>query len=312
MASASDGGGSIRIPSAACGVFGLKPTRGRTPGAGWGGLSTVHVVSRSVRDSAAFLDATCGPAAGDVTVLERPERRYLDLVAQDPRRLRIAVTDLGWEGVRPSPEVIAAVRRTADLLSDLGHDVVEGRPTLSPGDIAEALPGLWRFVSTGVAHNLDLWSAESGQPLTPELFEPLTWEVAQEGRLVTGTELLASFDAQTKLVALVQPFFVDHDAWLLPTVSEVAPRNGEWQFPAHWPRAGAMRMAMFNPPLSTALANYTGQPAMSVPLENDVATGLPIGSQIYGRWGDEATLLQLAGQLERARPWAGRRPELAR
>jgi amidase len=310
VASASDGGGSIRIPAAACGVFGLKPTRGRTPGGGWGGLSVVNVVSRSVRDTAAFLDAAAGPMPGDASPLPRPERSFLASLDLPLRRLRIAVGDGGFQGVRYQPEVLAAVRRLADELADLGHDVVEGRPALTDELLAATTAHLDRLVYVGTARGLDQWSAAMERPLDETELEPLTCLAAQWGRQVTATQLLEAYDAQAQLCAVAHAFFADHDAWLLPTVAEVAPRLGEWQFPAHDPAFGGFRMRQFVPPMSTSLANVTGQPAVSLPVDPEPGSGLPIGAMLYGRWGDEETLLQLSSEIEHARPWRERRPRL--
>jgi Asp-tRNA(Asn)/Glu-tRNA(Gln) amidotransferase A subunit family amidase len=310
VASASDGGGSIRIPAAACGVFGLKPTRGRTPGGGWGGLSVVNVVSRSVRDSAAFLDAAAGPLPGDTTPLARPARSFVSCLDEPVGKLRIAVGDGGYQGVRYQPEVLASVRRLADRLADLGHDVVEGRPALTDELLAATSVHMDRLVSVGTARSLDQWSVAMGRPVDQTQLEPLTSYIAELGRQVTATQLLEAFDAQGELGAVAHAFFTEYDAWLLPTVAEVPPRLGEWQFPAHDPFFGWLRMRMFIPPMATSLANITGQPAVSVPVDPEPGSGLPIGAMVYGRWGDEATLLQLSAQIEQDRPWRHRTPTL--
>jgi amidase len=308
VASASDGGGSIRIPSAACGVFGLKPTRGRTPGSGWGGLAVVHVVSRSVRDSAAFLDAACGPLPGDASPLPRPGTSFLAAVDRPFRRLRIAVGDGGFQGVRYQPEVLDSVRRIADQLADLGHEVVEGRPALTPELMARSKVHVDRLVMAATARGLDQWALAMGRPLDRSELEPLTWWYAEQGWQLPATQLLDALEGQAELCAVAHAFFSEHDAWLLPTVAEVAPTLGEWQFPADDPTVGFFRMLQFIPPFATQLANITGQPAVSLPADPDPVTGLPIGAMVYGRWGDEQTLLQLSAEIEQARPWRHRRP----
>ncbi|MHB8509098.1 MAG: amidase [Candidatus Dormibacteria bacterium] len=309
VASASDGGGSIRIPASACGLVGLKPTRGRTAGAGWGGLAVNHVVTRSVRDSAAFLDVGCGPEPGTLYPLSRPAQPFLDAIASEPRKLRIAVApDIGWEGVRYAPEVLSALRRTADLLAGLGHEVVTGRPHLPEAFVASVIPKLDRIVPAAVARSVDVWAAVTGRTPGPGDLEPLTWQFVERGREVGAGLYFEAMEARQQLAAAAEPFFAEHDIWLLPTLGEVPPPNGDWQLPADEPMYAFLRMSMFIPPLSTALANYTGQPAISLPLETDEATGLPIGLQFYGGFGDEVTLLQLARQLEQARPWAERHP----
>lgn len=298
-ASASDGGGSIRIPAAACGLVGLKPSRGRTPNIGWGGLSVAHVLTRTVRDSAGFLDVASVSSPGS----------FLSAIDTRPERLRVAVTTDAWEGVRYAPEVLKAVEHTGALLRELGHDVVPGRPDLSPALIASVLPKLQRaFVPVSIARSLDAWSTMTGKPLDESDFEPLTWRFATWGREMTGSKYADALEAQRQLTDAITPFFDKHDVWLLPSLGELPPEHGVWQFPQHDPTFGFFRMTMFVPPLSTPLANYTGQPAISLPLEHDDATGLPVGVQFYGRYGDEATLLRVARQLEEARPWAERSP----
>lgn len=311
VASASDGGGSIRIPAAACGLVGLKTTRGRNPGIGWGGLGVVHVLARSVRDTAAFLDASCGPLPGDAIPMPRPERAFLDAAAAPPARLRIAMSTEMWLGVRVAPNVIEAVERTAALLAELGHEVVEGRPALTEQDLGDLFPRLDRIMPAAVARNLDQFALLSGQEVDLDRIEPVSRLIVEMGRKVTAMEYLEALEAQTQLVAKVRPFFDTNDVWLLPTTAEVAPPIGAWVFPPDDPLHGALRMTMFVPPLMTSLANQTGQPAISLPLEQDATTGMPIGMQLYGRFGDEATLLQLATQLEAAQPWADRHPSVS-
>jgi amidase len=311
VASASDGGGSIRIPSASCGLVGLKTSRGRNPGIGWGGLGVVHVVSRTVRDTAAFLDATSGPTHADAQPMARPEHSFLSCASEPPGRLRIAFHAGAFQGVRVAPEVIAVVERTAALLEELGHEVVEDRPAISGADLAEHLPRMDYLMPAAVARNLEVFARASGQEVDLDRIEPTSRAVVEMGRKITAMQFLEGSEALAAMTALARPFFETYDAWLTPTVAEVAPPNGSWQWPGHDPLFGGFRMTMFVPPLMTSLANQTGQPAISLPLEQDAATGLPIGVQLYGRYGDEATLLRLAAQLEAARPWADRHPNLA-
>jgi Asp-tRNA(Asn)/Glu-tRNA(Gln) amidotransferase A subunit family amidase len=308
VASASDGGGSIRIPSAACGLVGLKTTRGRNPGIGWGGLSVAHVVCRTVRDTAAFLDATCGPWPGDPQPMSKPAQPFLASVGEAPGRLRIGMCTEMWQGVRVAPTVIAAVERTAELLRELGHDVVEGRPGITEEDLAALFPRIDHVMPAAVARNLDMFAELSGQEVDLDRIEPVSRLVIELGRKVTGVQYAAGLEALGTMTAKARPFFDSHDAWLLPTTAEVAPPNGAWIFPPEDPLHGGLRMTMFVPPLMTSLANQIGHPAISLPLEQDAATGLPIGVQLYGRFGDEAGLLRIAAQLEEARPWRDRHP----
>jgi amidase len=308
LAHANDGGGSIRIPAASCGLFGLKPTRGRTPGGpdtgdALNGLGIEHVISRSVRDSAAMLDATQGGDPGDPYQIARPERPYLEEVRREPGRLRIALCRTPASGAPVSPECVAAVEDVARLCQSLGHEVVEAAPRYDVAKFDHANGILW-------VTNLQLF-AESisqglGRPLGEEMLEATTWASVQYGRTLKALDLQVALAEMNQVSREVSRFFVEHDVLLTPVTAQPPLKLGVLNANA---RLSALEwlnhIFTLNP--FTALFNGTGQPAMSVPLHWS-AQGLPIGSQFVGRWGDEATLFRLAGQLERARPWATRRP----
>lgn len=310
MAHANDGGGSIRIPAACCGLFGLKPTRARNPlgpdyGDVFAGMVAEHVVSRSVRDSAAALDATAGPDLGDPYHAPPPARRYLDEVGADPGRLRIAFTARAPSGVPIDPACIEAVQDTAALCVDLGHDVEEAEPRLSSEHLAHGFANVW---SAGCAWAIEDWARRTGQKPSPDDFEPMTWAFYQRGKSVGAAEFLLSMQDLQRLARDIARFQQDYHLLLTPTTGEPPVPLGSFDAPADAPLAGMRRAFTFSP--FTPLANATGQPSMSVPLYW-TADGLPIGSQFTARFGDEATLFRLAAQLEAARPWRDRWPALS-
>ncbi len=307
MAHANDGGGSIRIPAACCGLFGLKPTRGRNPlgphyGDMFSGLVAEHAVTRSVRDSAALLDATAGPDLGDPYAAPPPARPYRDEVGTSPGRLRIALTTEAATGVPVHADCVAAAEDAARLCAELGHEVVVAAPELDGHALSQDFITLW---SSGTAWAIDDWARRTGQTPRPEQFEPLTWGLYEMGcRRSASAYLLALQDLQRAARQLAR-FFTRYDAWLTPTLGEPPVPLGSFDATPDNPMQGLFRSAQFVP--FTPICNATGQPAMSVPLAWN-AENLPIGVHFVGRFGDEATLFRLAAQLERARPWAGRRP----
>jgi len=310
MAHGNDGGGSIRIPASCCGLFGLKPTRGRNPlGPHYGdmftGLVAEHAITRSVRDSAALLDATSGPDLGDPYWAPPPARPFLQEVGAGPERLRIALTTQAATGVAVHPDCVAAARDAAALCADLGHEVTEVTPAIDGQVVTQAFMTLW---SAGCAWTVDDWARRTGRTPTPDLFEPLTWALQEMGRQHSASAYLLALQDLQKVSRQVARFFLDYDVWLTPTLGEPPVPLGTFDSPPENPLQGLIRAASFVP--FTPICNITGQPAMSVPLYWN-AEGLPIGSHFIGRFGDEATLFRLAAQLEQARPWAGRRPPVS-
>jgi amidase len=311
VAHANDGGGSIRIPASCCGIFGLKPSHGRNPLGPWyrdlfGGLASEHVVTISVRDSARVLDATAGPEPGGPD-WGRPERPFAEEVGRDPGRLRIGFTTASPTGVPVHADCVAAVEGAARLCADLGHEVtpdvvlpVDGR------DVGRAFAVAW---SAGTAWSIDDWARRTGRAPEPSLFEPLTWALAERGRRWTAADyFLARQDMQQATRAIARRFEA-FDVWLSPVLAEPPVPLGSFDAPPDDPMRPLRRAGRFSP--FTFFANVTGQPAMSVPLHWN-ADGLPIGTHFVARFGEEATLLRLAAQLEAARPWRQRRPALAR
>jgi amidase len=310
MAHANDGGGSIRIPASCCGIFGLKPTRARNPvgpdfGDIFSGLVIDHAVTRSVRDSAALLDATSGPGVGDPYWAPPPARPFLQEVGADPGRLRIAFTTQAAPGVALHPDCIGAVRDAAALCASLGHEVVEASPAVNAEWVARSFMVLW---SSGVAWTMDGIGLATKRALTREQFEPLTWALYEMGRQQSASSYLLSLSFLQRVAREIAGFFLKYDLCLTPTLGEPPVPLGTFASPPDDPLRGLRRAEAFVP--FTPICNATGQPAMSVPLYWN-ADGLPVGVHFIGRFGDEATLFRLAAQLESARPWAGRRPAVS-
>jgi amidase len=310
VAYANDGAGSIRIPASLCGLFGMKPTRGRTPAGpdvaeGLNGLGAEHVLTRSVRDSAAMLDATLGPDVGDRYSITPPERPYLEEVGREPGRLRIAFTwDTGSQ-VSVSPECVAAAEAAVKLCRELGHEVVDACPTYRTEAMGLALAAIW---SSGTAALVDGVSAMVGRTPGPDVLEASIWATVLKGRELKAVELQRAFAIMNHISRDMGRFFQQYDVLLTPTLPVAPFRLGVSN--ANAPTtADAWMQRAFEYCAFTAPFNLTGQPAMSVPLYWS-AEGLPVGVQFVGRFEDEATLFRLAGQLERARPWALKTPAL--
>lgn len=328
IASGGDGGGSIRIPASCCGIFGLKPTRGRTPtgpdyGQLWNGAVVEHVLTRSVRDSAAVLDHTAGPDVGAPYYPPPPVRPYADEVALPPGKLRIAWTTQPFLGKSVHPDCEAAVRDAADLLGRLGHDVREAAPSIDGPAFARAFV---RMLCAEVRGDIEGAGLALGRKPTRAGFEPTTWVIGLLGRSITGAELAQANRVLERQARSVAALFVDYDVLLTPTLAvppfptgSLQPKPAERMLlaAAGWLGTGRplqalgildqMAAEVFQAVPYTAVFNVTGQPAMSVPLTWN-AEGLPIGVHFVGRYADEATLFRLAGQLERERPWADRSP----
>jgi amidase len=302
-----DGGGSIRIPASCCGVFGLKPTRGRNPlgpafGDIMGGLVVDHALTKTVRDSAAILDATAGPSPGDPYIAPVPVRPYREEVGAPPGRLRIAFSDVSPLGGPVHPVCRTAVREAAALCEELGHTVVEAAPSIDAARFVALFMALW---AGGCAWSVDGLALVTGRRPVSESFEPLTWALYERGKQIGAADYLLALQGLQQMARRVAAFFLVHEVWLSPTLAEPPFELGTLDFPAEKLEDAIRRAFGFTP--FTAIFNVTGQPAMSVPLRWSEA-GLPIGVHFAGRYGDEATLFRLAAQLEEARPWGERRP----
>jgi amidase len=318
-----DGGGSIRIPSSACGLFGIKPTRGRNPVGleGWGGYVQPGVLTRSVRDAAAMLDATQGFEPGEPYAAPPRERPYAEELGRAPAKLRIAFSVRSQLGRSLHPDCAAAVLQAAELCRHLGHEVVEDEPAIDREALVRAY---FTQVAVGVAASVEQTAEWVGRAPTPADFEPTTWLLAQIGHRLGAMELQRARITAQVLTQDLARFFMRYDVFLDATLAYPPAKVGELGLkPIERAALAALRVvspkavldkvlldlganALERTP-NTQIANQSGNPAMSVPLHWNAA-GLPIGVQFLGRFGDEATLFRLAAQLEAERPWAGRRP----
>ena len=329
-AGASDGGGSIRIPASACGLFGLKASRGLIPagpahGEYLGGTATDGVISHSVRDSAAMLDVMVGPTPVSPYLFAQAPSPYLDEAGRAPGRLRIGTCTSSSINPAPHPEALAAVAGAADLLTDLGHDVVQ--LARAPFDDA-ALPR--DFLTTYLvecAFSVDEAKAASGAD--DSAFELNTRLLAAMGRATKPVDLIRAVERRHEHVRRLADFHHRYDLLLTPTTATPPPPVGAFNAaPAQRMAAQGLltaraagllrRLTPFVDQIITdylgwvpytQLANLTGRPAMSVPL-HWTADGLPIGVQFVGRLGAEGQMIRLASQLEQAQPWADRHPDL--
>ncbi len=305
VAHASDGGGSIRIPSSMCGLVGLKPSRGRItlgPDRDESGLSVQHVVTRSVRDTAAVLDIVQGPGPGDMVVAPPPLRPYVDELSIRPPRLRIGMLTFNPAGAL-HPDCELAVRSAGRLLDTLGHDLSEDLPTIDP---ASGQRFMARWAVNTRLHLL--WLGEIlGRPVTPDDVEPLTWAMASAADDLGAADYAQAIQASARFTRQLAQFWESHDLLLTPTLGEPPPRIGELEPPADNPFGTQTRTASLVP--FTTHFNVTGQPAISLPLYVNAA-GLPIGVQLVAAYGREDLLIQVSAQLEEAAPWANRHPGL--
>ena len=331
MAGGGDGAGSIRMPASCCGLFGLKPTRGRIPAGprdaeSWRGSVAEHVLTRSVRDSAAMLDATHGPEPGAPYRIAPPDAPYTREVDADPASLRVAWTTEPIVGsTPPDQDCVQAVTGAAGLLEELGHHVIEATPRIDGNAFARAF--MVMVAGEVGAEFEDLARILGRRPRRTEL-EPLTWALGLVSGAVSARELADSLRLLERCGKSVGRFFTDYDVLLTPTVATPPPDIGALP-PTRFEhlqlrlvgalgsgrliKAGRLleRIAAsaFEYTPWTPVFNISGQPAMSVPLYWNAA-GLPVGVHFVARAGDEATLLRLAGQLERARPWFDRLPDM--
>ncbi|MCG8505151.1 MAG: amidase [Sphingomonadales bacterium] len=307
---ANDGAGSIRIPASCCGAFGLKPTRARVstgPDGGeyWNGLVIEHAITRSVRDSAALLDATDGQRPGDYYCAPPKARPFLDEVGADPGRLRIGFSAATPFGTEVSPDCIAAMEETAKLCESLGHHVEEAAPDFDGPAVAD---GITKLLCIHLAYGIDELAEMTGRTPGPDNVEAATLELARRGREIPATEFLGVLELFTATARRVVPFWQEYDLLLTPTLGSPPVPHG--YIYTNDPDADryVRRKLEFVP--YTPLANIVGSPAMTVPLFWNTQE-LPVGSHFIGRFGDEATLFRLAAQLEEAQPWSRRHPPVS-
>jgi amidase len=313
VAHAGDGGGSIRTPAGQCGIFGLKPSRGRVslgPDAGeaWAGFVARHALTRSVRDSASVLDVIAGAMPGDPYTAPPPARPFVDEVRRDPGRLRIGVrTTAPSDLALVDPECVTAVEGAARLLESLGHVVEPATPpALDAGDLVASFVVV---MVTGVVFEMSQLARIAGRPLTEDDVEPLTWLQYQMGLGTTAGQYVDAIAAAHRFTRDVVGWWRDgYDLLLMPTTAEPAPRLGDLVSTPEDPMRPLTRAVPFA--AFTVPFNVTGQPAMSVPLHwSD--DGIPIGVQLVADQYREDVLFRVAAQLEAARPWAARRPMIS-
>ena len=303
---ASDGGGSIRIPASACGLVGLKVSQGRIslgPFRSEAALGVEHVVTHTVRDSAALLDATHGPGVGDSVIAPAPLRPYLDEVGADPGRLRIGVVR-HCRRFELDPEIRDAVDSTAELLRTLGHHVEEAEPAMLQDDELPArFSALWAAQTRSGVITAGEWL---GRELGPDDVEPLTWALASRSTKLSADDYVVALAATSRYRRSVQQWWADGwDLLLSPTMPVLPARLGLMAQNPDAPLAPFAHAAPFA--AYTAAFNTTGQPAISLPLHMS-RTGLPIGMQLAAAYAREDVLLRVAAQLEVAAPWSGRKP----
>jgi amidase len=309
VAQASDGAGSIRVPAAHCGVFGFKPSRMRNPqgpliAEGIAGMSTPHAISRSVRDSAAMLDISHGADIGDPYAAPPFEGSFLTAAGKDPGRLRIGMTVISPLGSTVSEVCVKATEDAAHLCEVLGHQV----ETASFAYDIEELVWAWRVIAgTGLASQADAFLAGHPGADVPALMEPVNAEWLEEGGTWSSRDYLRAVSALHRTSRALGRFFQDYDILLSPVTAEPAPKLGTLAGGSK-PLNVFYRQFWEHAPF-TCVFNSSGCPAMSVPLgwpTEGEAAGLPVGVQFGAAFGGDALLFQLAGQLERAQPWAHR------
>jgi amidase len=308
IAHANDGGGSLRIPAACCGLVGLKPSRGRIsrgPDLGDSFLVSDGVLSRTVAETALLLDVLAGYEPGDATWAPRPAEPYTLAMRRDPGKLRIAMSLANALDVDADPEVVHGLHSAAALLRDLGHDVVEDSPAL-PGP--ESLDIFLQVFGPGIALGIGLGERLAGRPPEEDEVEPMSLALLDLARALPSTGYLTAV-AQLQLLARgTVAFFADYDVLLTPVLAERPLPIGELHGCGSDPLDDLRRSGTFAP--YTSLFNITGQPAISVPVGFG-EDGLPTAVQLVGHPLGEETLLQVAAQIEAARPWANRRPAVA-
>jgi amidase len=327
LASGGDGGGSIRIPASACGLFGMKPTRGRTPigpeiGQAWNGFAIEHILSRSVRDSAAMLDATQGSDIG-APYAAPALGSFLEAVRQAPGKLRIAFSGKPLLGKNVSPEVLAGLASSVKLLQELGHELVEDAPLVDGEAFSLAFV---KILAAEMRADIEEAARAAGKKVSVDDFDPSSFGLGMLGGALSAEVYASASRYLQKSARQVAQFFESYDMLLTPVLSQPPVEIGALQ-PAPAEKAlisvlgringgNLLKMLGIIKPLAaqtfefmpwTPVFNVTGQPAMSAPL-HWTESGLPVGMHFVGKFGDEASLFRLAGQLEQAHPWRDKIP----
>lgn len=305
-----DGGGSLRMPGSCCGIVGFKPSRMRTPhgpdvSAIWESCCGEFVMTRSVRDSAYMLDEVAGQDVGAYYSAPAQERPFRDEIEVDPPKLKIAWSARGPDNIDTHPDCVAAVEHAAKLCADLGHEVEETCPQLGDELSAAFAEAFLGALAIETARDVDELAELVGRPATADDIEPANWSFIEHGRSFSGVDAVRFRRALHNVARAVGPFFEDYDIYISPTLAKppvplgnIDTTNGDWdEFFGN--------MFEFMP--FTSLFNVTGSAGVSLPVWwNDA--GLPIGCQFITRMGRDGLLLALSAQIERAAPWADKRP----
>jgi amidase len=310
VAHASDGGGSIRIPAACCGVVGLKPSRGRVscgPEADERlfGLVQEFIVSRTVRDTAAMLDAVSKAAAGDPYVIIQPRQPFFEAVGAPTGKLRIAYTADSWTGVEVNAEIAANVKNIAGMCEDMGHYVEAAKPQFDLEPYFNALGVLW---NSSLGYTCDQLAQKMGRAVDPHHLEPVTLEIYNNSRQIPAADVIGARAALNRTRRQVGAFFEKYDLLLAPTIAQLPvpigtiDQNQDVSL-EKWYQGTSQFNAFTN------LFNATGLPAISLPLCQSSA-GLPVGIQFVAGFGKEDLLIRVAGAFEEALPWAERKPPI--
>ncbi|MFD7661195.1 amidase [Streptomyces sp. NPDC059788] len=312
LAHGTDAAGSLRVPAAYNGLFGLKPTRGRVSMGPdldelFSGLAVPGSVSRTVRDSAALLDQISGPEPGDPYFAQQPSRPYTEEVTRHPGRLRIGVLTQAWGGRRTTAPVADALSRTAGLLESLGHQVEEAEVDLG-ADWEEYVLANAHLFTANLAATVDELAAAFGRPIDSSTLEPATLAGYHYGQRVSAPQFIAALTIRNRVARSLARYFATYDILLTPTVPELPAPLGAYAESAQTLDGLGWIDTVFDRSPFTMPFNMAGTPAMTVPLTADAETGLPIGMQFAAGYGLESRLFRLAGQLEQASPWSGRIP----
>ncbi|MFJ5686227.1 amidase [Streptomyces sp. NPDC093099] len=314
IAHATDAAGSIRVPAAYNGLFGLKPTRGRVsmgPHADevFNGLAVHGGVSRTVRDSAALLDRIRGPEPGDPYFAQEPSRSYAEEVTRPPGPLRIGVLAQAWGGRRTTAPVADALSRTVRLLESLGHHVEEAEAGLG-ADWEEFVLASARQWTANLTASVDELAAALGRPVDSSTLEPPVLASYHYGQRVSGAQFVTALEIRNRVARSLARHFDAYDLLLTPTMPELPVPLGTHAEGAEALDGLGWLRRLFDLSPFTAAFNVAGTPAMSVPVTADAGTGLPVGMQFAAGYGLEGRLFRLAGQLEQASPWSGRTPQV--
>lgn len=312
IAHGSDNGGSVRIPASACGLVGLKPSRGRVtldPDMGelWPGMLQEFVMTRTVRDTALMLDMVSELAPGDPFIIARPERPYAQEVSAPTakKRLRIAWTANSWQpGGSVDPEIVRCIEQAASECEGAGHELVEASPVFDYEEYLKTVCVAWAF---GLYAGMDMFAAAMGRKISEETLEPVMLSFYRYSKGLTGADMITTEFSLNKFRRTFGRFFEQYDMLLTPTLIKLPEPLGKYtKMRADIDYVGYMRLCD-EIRVHTTAANVTGQPAMTLPLGCS-QSGLPIGIQFMGRFGEEGSLIRLAGALEKQMPWRDRIP----